>query len=101
MSGLDYAVPSGDWYAHALLHAIIGGCGLDLPKSGAAMAAPAAPLPTPLYYDYPGQTQMLLLNSRLYLDSLQIHFNPFLNKFWTNGWRSAMGNAYTWANCHP
>ena len=39
---------SGDWYAHALLHAIIGGCGFDLPKSGAAMAAPAAPLPTPL-----------------------------------------------------
>ena len=26
------------------------------------------------------------LDSRLYLDSLQI--KSFLNKFWTNGWRS-------------
>ena len=34
---------------HALLLAIIGGCGLDLPKSGAAVATPAAPLPTPLH----------------------------------------------------
>ena len=40
----------GVCYAHALLHAIIGGCGFDLPKSGAAMADPAAPLPTPLHY---------------------------------------------------
>ena len=34
---------------HALLNAIIGGCGLDLPKSGAVMAAPAVLLPTPLH----------------------------------------------------
>ena len=32
-------------------------------------------------------------DSRLYLDSLQIKifFNPFLNKFWMNGWRSVCG----------
>ena len=49
-----------DYYANALLHAIIGGCDLDLPKSGVAMADLAALLPTllsrggnpifPLYY---------------------------------------------------
>ena len=42
----------GVCYAHALLHAIIGGCGYDLPKSGAAMADPAAPLPTPLCWEF-------------------------------------------------
>ena len=36
-------------YAHALLHTIIGGCGLDLSKSGVAMATPAILLPMPLY----------------------------------------------------
>ena len=39
---------TGDRYVHVLLYAIIGGCGFNLPKSGVAMADPAAPLPTPL-----------------------------------------------------
>ena len=69
---------SGDWYAHALLHAIIGGCGLDLPKSGAAMAAPAAPLPTPLTWwlckSTPGFCHSVYLHSHLSICVKGIHF---------------------------
>ena len=42
----------------------IGGCGLDLPKSGAAMAALAAPLPTPLLGLYSDTDQQIAAYTR-------------------------------------